>query len=179
MSNLDPFEAKAKTLAAARTRLAESVQALNDAIAALKREHLPTIKGHLKRAFEAEKALRALVEQHPELFVKPRTVVLHGLQVGYAKGKGQIAFDDADQVVKLIKRKLPEKADVLIATREAPVKKALAQLSVAELKSIGCTVTEAGDQVVVRAVDGAIEKLVDAMLRSLEIDAAKVAEADG
>lgn len=179
MSTIDQIEARAKAYAQARERLAEAVSGLNAAIDALKREQLPAIKVHLRRAFEAESRLRALVEQNPELFVKPRTVVLHGVQVGYAKGKGTITFEDADQVVRLIERKLPEQADVLIALKKTPVRKALAQLSVAQLKAIGCSVTEVGDQVVVRVVDAAVEKLVDAMLRSLEIDAAKAAAEAG
>lgn len=178
MSTLDPIDAKAKAYSDARERLAESVAALNDAIAAAKREHLPGIKQNLKRAFQAEANLRALVADHPELFVKPRTVVLHGVQVGYAKGKGVIVFDNPEKVVALIKRKLPDQAAVLIATKETPVKKALAQLAVADLKAIGCSVQEAGDQVVVRAVDSAVDKLVDAMLQALQIDAEQ-AMADG
>lgn len=176
--SLDTIDAKARVYTEARERLAASVAALNDTITALKREHLPTIKRHLTRAFEHEQELRALVEANPHLFIKPKTVVLHGVKVGFEKGKGTLTFEDADQVVKLIKRKLPDQADVLIATKEAPVKKALAQLTVAQLKSIGCQVDEAGDRVIVRAVDSAVDKLVNALLKSLSDEAGQGADED-
>ena len=89
-----------------------------------------------------------------------------GIKVGYAKGKGALSFDDADSVVARIKKHLPEQADVLIRTKEAPVKEALAQLSAAELKKIGVTLSEAGDQTVVRPVDSEVDKMVDALLKA-------------
>ncbi|MEY2689194.1 MAG: hypothetical protein RL375_3392 [Pseudomonadota bacterium] len=178
--SLDPIDAKARVYAEARERLAASTAALQDAITALHREHLPTIKRHLNAAFKHEQDLRALVEANPHLFTKPKTVVLHGIKCGFQKGKGSITFDDADAVVKLIKKKLPDQADVLVATKELPVKDALSQLTVAQLKSIGCKVTEAGELVIVKAVDSAVDKLVNALLKSLGdeagIDAEEAAE---
>jgi hypothetical protein len=99
-------------------------------------------------------------------------VVLHGVQVGFEKGKGTISFGDADQVVALIEKKLPDLADTLIAVKKAPIKKAVAQLSAAQLKAIGCSITGAEDRVVVRAVDSAVDKLVAALLKSLGDEAA-------
>lgn len=177
MSHID---GKARVYAEARERLQLSVNALQDAINTLHREHLPTIKRHLNTAFRHENELRELVEANPHLFTKPKTVVLYGIKLGFQKGKGSIRFEDADQVVKLIKRKLPEQADVLIKTQEVPVKDALAQLTVQQLKSIGCQVTEAGELVIVKAVDSAVDKLVTALLKSLgdeaKLDAVEDAE---
>ena len=45
-------------------------------------------------------------------------------------------------------------------------KEALAQLSAAELKKIGVTLSEAGDQTVVRPVDSEVDKMVDALLKA-------------
>ena len=39
---------------------------------------------------QADANLKAAIEQAPGLFVKPRTIVLHGLKLGYQKGKGKI-----------------------------------------------------------------------------------------
>ena len=169
--SLDPIDAKARVYSEARDRLAASVAELNDAIAALKRNQLPVIKRHLRRAFELENELRGLVEANPHLFTKPRTVVLHGVKVGYQKGAGAISFDDADHVCRLVEKKLPELADVLIVTTKKPVKKALQQLTVQQLKAIGCQVEEAGDRVVVKAVDSAVDKLVSALLKGIADEA--------
>lgn len=165
MPQLTEIESRAKAFADARSKLSEYVDALNQALESLRRDNLPRIKRQLVRAAELQTQLKEMVAESPDLFVKPKTVVLHGIKVGFEKGKGAIVFDDADQVVTLIDKKLPDLADVLIATTKKPVKAGLAQLTVAQLKSIGCSVEEAGDRVVVRAVDSEVDKLVTALLK--------------
>lgn len=174
--SLDKITAKAGVYAEARERLAAALSELKNAQEALLRDHLPTIKRHLRRASEHESELRALVEAAPQYFDRPRTIVMHGLKVGFAKGKGKVIFTDADKVVRLIEKKLPDLADVLIDTTKAPSKAAIAQLTTDQLKSIGCEVTGTGDVVLVRAVDAAVDKLVTAMLKSLGDDAQAEAE---
>lgn len=171
MSTIDTISKRAEVYATARALLAEKVSALNDGIAALRKDHIPAIKRAVARAAEAEASLRALVDANPECFTRPRTQVFSGVKVGFQKGKGAISFDDADAVVARIKKHLPEQADVLIKLKETPVKDALANLSAAELKRIGVTVSEAGDQVVVKPVDSEVDKLVDALLKDSQEEA--------
>lgn len=170
--SLEIFEHKTQRYAEARQHLADAVAALNVAIAELHRDHLPGIKRALNKAFKHENELRALVEVHPHLFTKPRTVVLNGVQIGYEKGKGVVVIDDAEQCLKLIDKKLPELADTLVITERKPSKKAIARLNVQQLKAIGCSVTGADDRVVVRAVDSAVDKLVTALLKAIGDEAA-------
>jgi hypothetical protein len=91
--------------------------------------------------------------------------VLSGVKLGYQKAKGTLDYDDAEAVCARIRKHLPEQADVLIATRETPVKTALAQLPAADLKRIGVTLSDAGDQIVVKPVDSEVDKMVDALLK--------------
>ncbi len=163
---LNQIESKARTYSDARDRLRELCAALEDGMKALRIEHLSGIRRALNRAAEAEAALHALVEQAPELFVKPKTVILHGVRVGYMKGKGKIEWESDEQVVKLIRKHFPELADVLIVTAEKPSKDGLAALTVADLKKLGATVDEAGDQVYIKPADSALDKMVDALLKS-------------
>lgn len=170
MHTLPEIESRAKAFADARTKLAEYVDTLNQALESLKRDNLPRIKRQLTRAAELQDQLQAMVAAAPHLFVKPKTVVLHGIKVGFEKGKGSIAFEDSDQVLALIDKKLPDLADVLTTTQRKPLKTALAQLTVAQLKAIGCTVEEVGDRVVVRAVDSEVDKLVTALLKGAAVE---------
>lgn len=165
MTNLIDIEPRAKAYADARTKVADIVTQLNEGIDALKRDHLPALKRAIARAAEKHDQLKQIIEANPALFAKPRTVIYHGVKLGFAKGKGGIAFDDAEQVVKLIRRHLPDVADTLIAVKETPAKDALAQLSVAELKKIGCSVVDSADAVVIRPTDSEVDKLVDALLK--------------
>jgi len=167
MPTMNEIEARTKAYAEARTALKAMVTELEEARQAFLRSNLPKVRRKLQRLAELEAQLKADIEAAPELFVKPRTVVLHGVKVGLEKGAGKIVFDDPDQVVQLIDRKLPDLAEVLVITERKPNKKALAQLTVQQLRAIGATVDEAGDRVVVRAVDSEVDRLVIALLKGL------------
>ncbi len=167
MSAIETISKRAEVYSTARQLLTEKVTAFNDGLAALRKDHIPGVKKAVARAVEAEAALRALIEANPDCFTKPKTQVFSGVKVGYQKGKGTISFEDADSVVARIKKHLPDQADVLFKLKETPVKDALAQLSATDLKKIGVTVSEAGDQVVIKPVDSEVDKMVDALLKDV------------
>ncbi len=165
MTQITDIERRAQTFAEARAAVAAIVTELHDGIETLKRTHMPSLKKAINRMAEKHDQLKTQIEANPALFTRPRTVIFHGVKVGYKKGAGSITFSDADQVIKLIRKHMPEQADVLIATTEKPVKDALGQLTAAELKKLGVTVADAGDQVVIKPTDSEVDKLVDALLK--------------
>jgi hypothetical protein len=165
MPTLADIETRAKRYAEARERVVAIVTALNEAMDLLKKTELPKLRKAIATAAEHHDALKALISAAPGLFVKPKTLTLHGLRLGYMKGKGKIAWDDPEQVVRLIRKHFPEQADVLIATTEKPIKDALNGLTAAELKKLGISVSEGGEAVIIKPVDGAVDKLVDALLK--------------
>jgi hypothetical protein len=158
-------EKSTKAFADARGVLTGLVQELNEIIEQTKRERLPAIKRALAKTAERQAELKALVETAPGLFERPRTVIFHGIKVGFAKGKGIITWDDDEKVATLIQRHLPEQYEVLVKTTRKPLKTPLKELSVADLKKIGCTVEETADYVVISPVDSEVDKLVSAMLK--------------
>lgn len=163
---LAEITAEAKLHEEARMLLGDRVRAYQDGLAALARNHMPGIKRALNRAADIEGRLRNLVEAHPGSFVKPKTHVLHGAKIGYEKAKGKITIEHPDKVVERIKRNYPaEQAELLIHREEKPNKKALDKLPANELKRLGCTVHDGGEQVIVRPVDGTVEKMVKALLK--------------
>ncbi|HXG29582.1 MAG TPA: host-nuclease inhibitor Gam family protein [Nevskiales bacterium] len=173
--SMETIETKTRAYAEARSVLASRVEALNEELDKARRRSLPGIKRALGIAKAAEEDLRAEIEAHPELFEKPRSVILHGVRVGYQKAKGTIEWDDDDRVVALIQKHHPDLFDNLVKTIERPIKTALNTLSVADLKKIGVTVVEAGDQVVIKPVDSDVDKLVDALLRDASEDSDSLA----
>ena len=130
----------------------------------LMRKYLPVLREAVARAARAKLALYSAIADSPGLFEKPRTLVFSGVKVGFQKGKGGIEFDDADKVVALIRKQFGDEAIAYLRVSTAPDKKMLAELPVAELKKLGCTVTETGDVVVIKPTDGEIEKTVAALL---------------
>lgn len=171
MPTLAEIEAAAKALSEAREALAALATEMNAAIDEITRHHRPQLKRLVAKQAERVAALHALIEPAPELFVRPRTVVFHGIKLGFEKGKGSVTFGNESRVVALIRKPLPEQFDALVKVEEKPRKTAIAALSVAECKLIGATVTDAGDQVVIRPMDSAVDKMVDALLKAAVDDA--------
>lgn len=161
---LATIETSAKQYAARRDSLSTLVKTLNDQVQALKRAALPGIKRAVAAAALAQQTLRDTVAAAPHLFVRPRTVIFHGIKCGWEKGKGKLTFEDPDHVCALIRKHFPEMADALIIVRETPNKKTIAQLSAADLKRLAITIEDSDDQVVIRAVDSDVYKIVTALL---------------
>lgn len=162
---MDEIEIKAKAHAQAREKLGEIVSALQEGIDALKRKAMPRLKAAVNKAADTSDELLALVNESPELFVKPKSVTFNGIRIGFQKEKGKIVFDDPEQVIKLIRKHYPELADTLIATTEKPSKDALNNLTAEQLKKIGVTVTSDTDVVFIRAADSDVDKMVNALLK--------------
>lgn len=157
---LGEIEKLAKDYADQRTVLEARIRDAEDEIAAVKKKFLPLIKYAAEGAKTREEKLRNAIAEAPHLFEKPRTMTLHGIKIGFQKGRGGLDWDNDEQVVKLIRKLLPDQVDLLVKTKETPIKSALGQLTVAELKKLGVTVGEGDDEVVIKSIASEIEKLV-------------------
>jgi arsenate reductase-like glutaredoxin family protein len=168
MITIADIEALTRHYAEARSRLAERMQELEDEVARLRRAKLPGIRKALSDAQARRDELAAAVAAAPQLFERPKTVVFAGIRVGYQKGRGAIAWEDDAKVCALIRRHLPDQAETLIKVIERPLKTALAQLSTADLKRIGVQVVETGDEIVIRPVDGDLDRMIERLLADTE-----------
>lgn len=175
-SPIEAIDTAAGTYAKARELLAERCMRLEAEVQVIRNRFLPGIKSAAAIAADAQGDLSSEITRHPDLFVKPRTMTLHGIKLGYQKGKGKITWDDDDKVIAAIRRHFAQDlADTLIAKIEQPVKNALAQLPAAELRKLGVTVEEAGDQIVIKASDSEIDKLVARILKEGAVDETEAA----
>lgn len=165
-TTIEDVEGKAKAYADRRALLRDCLQEIESELALIKRRHMKELKRHIALTAECETDLRAAIESAPDLFEKPKTQIFHGIKVGYRKGKGKIEWEDDASLVSLIKRKFPDDVAHLIITTEVPSKKGLEDLDAAELRKLGVTVEETGEQVVIKPVESDIEKLVKALLKN-------------
>lgn len=167
---LNDIDARTKTFADARSKLADLVTVFTGEKELLERKHMTAIRRQIARVAELQKEVEKAVDATPSLFKRPKTVLMHGIRVGFEKGRGKLVYEDVAKLISRIELKLPEKKDLLIKTTKKPVAKAIQQLTVEQLKSIGCQIHSAGDGVVVRAEDSAIEKLVKVLLKGADGD---------
>jgi len=163
-ATLHELERLALAYAQARAVVSERVDALQREIDALRRRRIKGIKAAWGEAGYHQERLKAAVAAHPELFEKPRTMVLHGVKFGLQKGRGTVSYADEAAVIARIDRLLPEQADVLVKTTRRLVKKALAGLDTRTLARLGCTLEETADQVVVKVAGDEIDKIVARIL---------------
>ena len=125
---------------------------------------LPRIRRLAEKAANRRAELSAAIDGARHLFKKPKSQLLHGVRVGLQKGVGKLTWASAERVVGLIKRHRRATAHVLIKTTETPVRKALSQLPVSELKKLGVNVEEAGDEVMIKIADTDTDKFVQALM---------------
>lgn|SRR5574337_468729 len=175
MFTMNDIDKMCRDYSETRENLTGKVSALEEELEAVRKKHMVGIKRTIAVAAERSATLRGAIEVSRDLFGRPKTMVLHGIKVGYQKGKGKLEWEDDDLVVRLIERHFPDQAEVLIKTTKKPRKDGLNGLTVAELKKIGVTAEETGDMVVVRAVDTDVDKIVKALLKDQEEDKAEAA----
>lgn len=168
MASLGEIEKLTKEFADGREELSDRVRALEEEIQDVKKRHLAGIKRSVARVAERQHGLHAALECSKALFVKPRTMILHGIKIGFMKAKEKITWGDDAQIVKLIRKHLPDQADILIKTTEKPVRNALQGLTAADLKRIGAVVGDTGDAVVIKSTDSEIDEFVEALLKDEE-----------
>lgn len=164
--NKQLIEGAAKQYSKERGILAGLVTTLNDEILKLNRKALPSIKKAVNATKEAEAKLEVLLKGNADLFTKPRTWTIHGIKFGFSKQKGCIEIPNVDNTIKLIRKHFPQKADLLIVQKESISKDALGNISVDDLKKIGCKVIADTDAVVIKPTDSNVDKLVVALLKN-------------
>lgn len=165
MGTMQQIDQKAQDYAAAREVLAGIKLALEEEVGAIRRKYMPKIRKIVETAKERSAALSSAIAASPDLFQKPRTVILHGIRLGVMKQRGEIAWDDEAQVIRRIRAQLPkEQAELLIRVKESVAKGAVYDLSAADLKRLGIRIEGDGDVVTIKDAAGDLDKWLDAML---------------
>lgn len=169
MATLGEIEKLTKEYSEARDGVGAIVESIEEERRGIEKLFLPKLKKTVAMMTERQARLKAAIEESPEMFVKPRMFVLHGIKVGLQKQKGSITWEDDEQVVKMIKKLLPDTWETYIKVVEKPIKSALESLSVNELKKLGIEAIETGDEVIIKATDSVIEKFIKSLLKEDEV----------
>ncbi len=147
--------------------LEQQIADLETDLEAVKQKHLRGIKRQANIVANAQAELSSLVEAAPNLFIKPRTITVHGVKAGYTLSQGKLEFEDEGTVIKLIKRFHGRDAGTYIRETEEVNKDALRTLTAVELAKLGCRIDGTGDVVVLKRVAGDVEKLINKLITKL------------
>ena len=161
---LEQIEEAARFYADARAELQAEVDRLNNAIKAIQVQHRSPLIALLDQAANARVGLENLLKENPSQFEKPKTRQMHGIKCGFRKLPGRIEYaDDETRVIERIREQLRGKAKHLIQVKESLRKDQLAELSAAELASIGVNLIDCGDEVVIKAIDTDLDRLIKSL----------------
>lgn len=165
MATLGEIEILTKDYSESYSKLSDKVRDLNDAIDAAKRKHMHYIKSFAEDALEKKSKLSNAIDESKDLFEKPKSIVIYGMKVGLQKGKGKITVPDEEKTILLIKKNLPDQADILIKSEEKLLKPALNNLTAGDLKKVGLNLVESTDEVLIKPTGSDIDKIVTALLK--------------
>lgn len=169
MSNLTEIDKLTTNYGSERAVLSGRVATLQRELEEVRARHLPTIRAAVGRCAEKHAKLIAAIEASPELFEKPKSLVINAIKVGFKKGSGKLEIDDEEKTVSLILKHFDaDEAELLIKTTRKPIKKALENLDASDLKKIGVSVEDTSDMAFAKPTDTAVDKIVKALLKNLE-----------
>lgn len=165
MATMQEIEKQTREFATAKRALDEIVAEIGAETEALKKQYLPRIRTVMNRVTKQHGDLYRMIMGSPEIFTKPRTQIFDGVRVGLSKGKGTLNIEDDELTMKLIRKHLPEQADTLIRTIEAPAKAAIKALDGDLMKKIGVSIEGKEDKAVIEETDAQINKILGSLLK--------------
>jgi hypothetical protein len=151
-----------------RKALAERMDEMRSEVSTAYKKHLSGVREATERVGEAYKLLFEAVREAPELFQKPRTVYFSGIRVGYIKGKDRLEWLDNEQLAKGIEKEFPDLYPGLVKVVRTPIEKALMALDGDALKRLGVTLDPGRDEILIKAREDDIDKLVAAFINKVE-----------
>lgn len=154
-----------RRFAAARLALITAVQSYDDAVQQTRDRHWPGLQELAGDVAGELLKVTNLIDHARELFDDPRTIIVDGIKVGLAKGRGGVDFEDETKVIAKIEKLLPGRAEELVKTEKSLKMSALKELPAADLARIGVKIESVGDQVVIKPIAGEMDKLVKSILK--------------
>jgi hypothetical protein len=164
------IDLQAETYRQAQDRLHQLLAELRAAQDSMQRERTPGIRRAVIEAKRARAELAASVRSAPELFVRPKSRQVHGIEVGFRKQPDAWQWPDDPKLCAQIRKVLPDQAEVLIEIKESPVRRALKQLNAALVRKLGILIRPGRDEVLCKPVDGEVDKLLALLMGDLKLE---------
>ncbi|HUS37337.1 MAG TPA: hypothetical protein VM680_18465 [Verrucomicrobiae bacterium] len=174
MHTLQDIERFTGNYAQARAQLVKHIKTLNDKIAGVKATLMIPIRQCIPPVADRHQFLFDAIAESPALFVKPRTRTFDNIKVGLQKQKGAFIIADPERTKELIAKHYPDRLDELAPSERTLSKKALGNMTGAELKKIGVEVEADTDAVIIKPTDSDVDKAVAALLADASEDDNKI-----
>lgn len=164
-AKLTELETAAKEFSAASKILRNIKEELDTEIDAVKAKYSTAFAEASKNAGEAYQMLLTLVESSEELFSDKKSMSINNVKFGYRKKAGTINIDNETFTIDRLRELFPKDADKYLSTKISISKKALNNLTAAELKKVGVNVIQDSSEAFVKLTDDEVQKLIDALVK--------------
>ena len=169
LAQLDKLEDLTREYANQRRQLATSVLELQEKINVIIAQRTVAIKAGVAKTAEAHDRLKRELDKSPELFVKPRTITIEGIKIGYSQVKAKIDIPNEALTLRKIREKLPKaQAALLIRITEQVDHNACIDFTQADLDRLNIDHIPATDKVVIKPVDTEADKVLKRLLKEIE-----------
>lgn len=163
---LEQIERLAEACSTAESHLNDEMQILDHQLKEVAKSNRKVITAAVRATKKAYADLANAVAESPELFVKPKSKVLHGIKVGYKKGTDTFEVASEEHTISRIRQQLPELEILLVKVEESVIKGGLKQLTDAQLIEIGVLKHIGENKPFCEAEEGDWEKAVRALIES-------------
>lgn len=176
LQKLQPIEKLARRYGAARGKLSRAYARFERALQLLQDKHLPKIRAELDATANIKSELEVALLGARELFKEPRTLVLHGIRVGFMDGKPAVKLPRGKQKISAVLAAIREQFTAeQIATlgliervaadvpSQAALLKLLEQGKSPALPGVECTT--GGERVFILPADHALDKVISKVLK--------------
>lgn len=169
MTSMTEIEEQTRAYSNARAILKGRVQAMQRQVDQVRDQFINEIRAAVQQVADAHGVLKSTLDDAAELFEKPKTRTFSGVKVGYVKQRGKVDIADEAKTIDRIRKQLPEEqAELLIRSKESVHKPSVYDLTAADLKRLGISITDDEEIPVIKPVDTEVDKLVDALLAEIE-----------
>lgn len=148
-----------------RTALQLAVMAMQEEMEEVKRRYFPALSDLVGACAKSHLPLMAMLSQAERLFVRPKSVVVDQVQIGFETKERKIEVKDEQAIICQIKASVDsDLVPTLVATEESLRLSALKAFDDETLMGLGIAVKPATNRPFVRAINTKVSKLVDAMV---------------
>ncbi|SDI52462.1 hypothetical protein [Propionivibrio dicarboxylicus] len=165
---LENIRAAAERLAAAHVATTARASLLQDeiktAVKPIYERHRSGLDAAAEEEARARDDLQQMLDAAPQLFKKPRSIVVNGVRSGYRKEEDSLYYADEKAVIARIRALFPEQADLLVRTEETLVSDALTQLDAKSRSQVGISLITGADKSFITIGDSDVEKLAKTLI---------------
>lgn len=163
-TKLHDIEEKAQAYRDVKSKLDETLNELAKALDQVKTDFRPGLRRLINMVSKRESELYLAIQDAPECFEKPRTHTFHDVKVGFATNKGKVRWEHEENVIKLIRKKLPDMEDILVCVTESVSREAVRNLTADQMRRIGCRIDGDTESVVLKDLGGDVEKQIKQLI---------------